>query len=207
MVGLKGFEPLPLRLRAGYACPLTPQTHETGATPRDRTELSGVSSQRLNHVGLGSITNGVISGGRTHTPGFTDQCAEPLHYDHHKWRRVKESNLHRRSGDRFSKPALAPRQLYPPNLPARTLGMRGSGEKPTVSGVGVYERREPYAIALVGSSELHQLFSCQRPRPAKSQRGLQRQRFSSGAGGNRTHIFRVQTGCFTTSTAAPYVLA
>jgi hypothetical protein len=155
MVGLKGFEPLPLRLRAGYACPLTPQTHETGAAPGDRTQISGFSDQCLDHIGLDGITIGVISGGRTHTPGFTDQCAEPLHYDHHKWRRVKESNLHRRSGDRFSKPALAPRQPYPPNLPARTLGMRGSGEKPTLAGVGVCERREPYAIALVGSSELH----------------------------------------------------
>ena len=30
MVGLKGFEPLPLRLRAGYACPLTPQARKVG---------------------------------------------------------------------------------------------------------------------------------------------------------------------------------
>ena len=47
------------------------------------------------------------------------------------WRRVKESNLHSFHHGRFSKPVSAPRRLYPPNAPARTLGMRGSRSKPT----------------------------------------------------------------------------
>ena len=96
------------------------------------------------------------SGGRTHTPGFTDQCAGPLHYGHHKMAESKgvEPSPHLRGG-RFSKPVSAPRRLYSPRVPPRTLGMRGRRNKPTLDLQGSGPHRSGLGPLSGVGSELH----------------------------------------------------